>query len=320
MSKQKELQAREMVANLKLRASLAATNHEVTTGFHLTQEQIERQKNEAEFRALQAEEAAEQRQAQQNSPYNKTLRSQWRKPLATIMQEKTYSMALFLDPLAELPTTSNPADADFSKAQKIIENDLDDVLESKGIVLSSQGKLRTLIYGGLQSEATTVVNGISHQAATSSLQYWIACVNRLAEIDAYDESEYAALVIEERQSEPVEESAEELREQADSQWLRIFGETYRQWIVSLAQSPWNFSPDTEQQRAALRYLESRGTGDNSAFDNCRVAMSDAGIFPALYTADDLICKKLDSGEWDLSTPAGRASYARAKNQISFGTL
>jgi hypothetical protein len=321
MSKARDVQAREQLENIRLRAAIQGTNYEVTGEYGLSPEGIERQKNQRDFDALRAEEAASQRQAQQSAPYMRTLRSQWRKPLATIMHEKKFAMALYLDPSAGLPQTSIPADADFFKVEQIITRDLDDVLESRGIILSGQGKLRTLCYGGLQSDTVTVTNGIPYRGAVSTLQYWIACVNRLAELDAYDESEYAALPESQPETaEPVEETAELLREAADSQWLRIFGDTYRQWLASLAQSPWNFVPDEDQQRAALKYLEERGTGDNLAFDNCRVAMSDAGIFPALYTSDDLICKKLDAGEWDLSTPAGRASYARAKNQIAYGTL
>jgi hypothetical protein len=320
-TKQKEQLAREAIANFKLRAAIQSTNYEVTGegNFFKSSDWQEKEKNQREWDSLRAEEAAEQKQEQLNSPYMKTLRAQWRKPLATIMHEKTYAMGLFLDPTAELPTASNPADADFSKAEHIINHDLDDVLESRGVILSRQGKFRTLIYGGLQSDAVTVVNGVEQRGAVGTLQYWIACVNRLAGLDAYDKSEYAALPEEERQPEP-DLTAEALREAADSQWLRIFGQTYRQWLASLAQAPWNFTPDEDQQRAALKYLEARGTGDNFAFDNCRVAMSDAGIFPALYTSDDLICKKLDAGEWDLSTPAGRTAYQRAKNQVHFRTI
>lgn len=219
----KQQLAREAIANLALRAAIQSTNYEVTGEYGLSPEGIERQKRQREFDAMRAEEAASQKQEQLNSPYIKTLRAQWRKPLATIMHDKTYSMGLFLDPLADLPMTSNPTESDFSKAEQIITQDLDDVLESRGVVLSNQGKLRTLCYGGLQSDAVTVTNGILYRGAVGTLQYWIACVNRLAELDIYDESEYAALPEAERQTEPVEESAsaDDLKAVAEEEWSKF---------------------------------------------------------------------------------------------------
>jgi hypothetical protein len=47
-----------------------------------------------------------------------------------------------------------------------------------------------------------------------------------------------------------------------------------------------------------------------------LAMSDAGIFPPLYTTDDLICKKLDSGEWDLSTDSFDFYYAKFLKNVT----
>jgi len=197
-------------------------------------------------------------------------------------------------------------------------DDFKEVLSTRGQVLSKDGETRLIKYVGSHNNTSRVVDGVTYRVACDNLNTWIQALNRLIDLNAFSEGEYTA--IEERQPEPVEESSvEELRDAADSQWLRIFGDTFRQWLASLARAPWNFVADSEQQRAALRYLE-RGTGDPLAFDNCRVAMSDAGVFPPLYTADELICKKLDSGEWDLSTPAGRSSYARAKNQVFYNTL
>lgn len=317
MTTKREQETRAMLTNLKLQAAIRAGAP--TGGDEIFRSNDSGAGDQKLWDSLRAEEAAEQRQAQQNSPYNKTLRAQWRKPLATIMQEKTYSMALFLDPTAELPMSSNPADADFSKAQQVIENDLDDVLETKGIVLSANGKLRTMVYGGMQSDAVTVLNGVEHRGATGTLQYWIACVNRLAELDAYDESEYSALPEAASQPEPVEETADELLELAGSEFSRLWGAVWSQWLVSL-KTHFDFVPTEEQKFSALRYFERANMGDPQVWNNCRLALSKSGVFPNLLTREDVLCLKLESRDWDFSRADHRAEFARAKNQTYFDTL
>jgi hypothetical protein len=310
MSKQRDREIRERLEDLKLKVG-QTSGYEVTSSFHLTAAQIERQRNEAEFRAMQQEEAEQVDQQRKSQRAFRIMSEQWSKPIAYLTKN---AGMLLPDVGAELPLT----DKTLGNVQEAF-NDFLAVLKTRDQALSRDGQNRLILYMGSLSNTSRVIDGVTYRVASDNINSWIAALNRLIDFDAFSSDEYAAL-LEAEQPQAVEETAENLREQASSQWMRIFEPVYRQWLASLAQAPWNFVPDEDQQRAALRFLEMHGTGDALAFDNCRIAMSDAGIFPALYTADDIICKKLEAGAWDLSTPAGRSAYARAKNQVHFGTI
>jgi len=308
-----EREAERTIAALKLKAAIAATNHEVTSAYHLTAEQLERQKNQKEWDALRAEEASQLDAQRKQAPAFLFQASQWSRDLETL---KATRGILIPDAPANLPITDRAMDT--AKIRTAYE-DLLAVMQSRGQVLSATGKQRFTLYVSVQAAVTQVIDGKEFHLAADDINGLIACLNRMLDLNVFGD-EYAALIPEESQPEAVEQTSDELREEASSQWMRIFRPVWEQWIASLAQAPWNFTPDEDQKYAALRYLEQRGTGDALAFDNCRIAMSNAGIFPNLLTADDVLCAKLDAGEWDLSTPAGRAAYARAKNQIHYGTV
>jgi hypothetical protein len=235
------------------------------------------------------------------------LRNQWSKEPAEIqaLAANPVGRVKFIDSMAKFPISSTPVELTDEDATEIVRK-AKAFLDSKN--LSESDRNRVVLFASIHVESNSLIN-----SADPSI--WQVAYDRLATLGCIAASAQA-----QAPTQPVEQSADELLTQANAGWFSMFGEVFSQWVASLGQAPWNFVPDRDQKFAALKYLEATNMGDPQVWNNCRVAMSDAGIFPSLYTADDLIVKKLNSGEWDLSTPAGRASYARAKNQISFGTI
>jgi hypothetical protein len=312
MSKQKEAQVAERLADLRLRASIAGTGHEVTSGFHLTQAQLEAQKNAAEFRQMQQEEAELLEQQRRERPAFKLISSYWSKPLAEL--QKTAGQSLpdveFSPPMTDQPITVN--------LQEVF-NDFLAVLKSRDQVLSRDGQNRLILYCGIQSGVTRTVDGVTYRPDVSKVDSYVKALNRLVELNAFDESEYAALLEDEPQPEPVEQSADDLRELAGGEFVRLWGNVWSQWLVSL-KTHFNFEPSEAQKIAALRYFENANMGDPQVWNNCRIALSKSGVFPNLLTQEDILCLKMDGKDWDFSRADHRAEFARAKNQTDFGTF
>lgn len=211
-SKSKEREAEEKLADLKLRASLAATNYEVNTGFHLTQAQIERQKNEAEFRALQQEEAEQLDRQRKNQPAFKVIAQQWSKPVDVL--QRTAGM-LLPDVATELPMTDKP----IGDVEKTF-NDFLDLARSRNIVFSADGQNRLILYTACASRGNHVIDGVSYHPALDKLDCWIAADRRLVELSAYSDAERAELLEEDVVS-SVEQSADELKAAAEQEWSKF---------------------------------------------------------------------------------------------------
>ena len=310
MSKSKVRETEERLADLRLRTSIAATNYEVTSAFHLTPQQLEAQRNAAEFRALQAEEAAEVEAQRKNQPAFKLISQQWAKPIDALQS----TSGLLPDVTAELPMTDKPV----GNVQQTFENFLD-LQKSRNIVYSSDGLARLVCYCEVMSRSSRVINGVTYRPASDTLDCWIAADRRLVELSAYGDMERAELIDEPQPEVTAELNANELAELASAEFSRLWGAVWEQWLVSL-KTHFQFVPTEAQKIAALKYFERTNMGDPQVWNNCRIALSKSGVFPNLLTAEDILCLKMDGRDWDFSRADHRAEFARARNQTEFGTL
>jgi hypothetical protein len=224
-SKQKEAQVAERLGVSRLNASIAGTGHEVTSGFHMTQAQLEAQKNQKEWDALRAEEADQLEAQRKNSKPFKFQTEQWSRPIETL---KATRGLLLPDVAANLPITDRAMDT--AKIQTAYE-DLLSVMQTRGQVLSASGKQRFLLYVSVQAGATQVTDGKEYRLAADDINCLIACLNRMIDLGAFESDEYAALLEDDSQPEPIEQSADDLRELAEEEWSRF--PLWHSWEQSL---------------------------------------------------------------------------------------
>jgi len=224
-SKQKEAQVAERLADLRLRASIAGTGHEVTSGFHLTQAQIEAAKNQKEWDELKRQDLVEAENQRRQEPAFKFQTEQWSRPIETL---KATRGLLLPDVAANLPVTDRAMDT--AKIQTAYE-DLLAVMQTRGQVLSASGKQRFLLYVSVQAGATQVKGGKEYRLAADDINCLIACLNRMIDLGAFESDEYAALLEDDSQSEPVEQSADELRAAAEEEWSKF--PLWHSWEQSL---------------------------------------------------------------------------------------
>ena len=218
-SKQKLAEAREAIANLKLRAAIQSTNYEVTGEGNFFKSNDSGAGDQKLWDSLKNEETAEIESKRKSNPHFANLSKMWSKPLDEILKMKSYAMPLLLDVDANFPL--KPADQiDYSKVESTVTDFLD-VMQAKNQVLSQVGKNRLIAFVGIQSEGSHVIAGVSYNVDVTDINTWIRALNRLVDFGAFGD-EYAALPEAETQAAPVEESsADDLKAAAEEEWSKF---------------------------------------------------------------------------------------------------
>jgi hypothetical protein len=225
-SKSREREAQERLIDLRLRASIASTGYQEVGEYGLSPEGIERQKNQREFDALRALEAAEAEVQRKADPYFAQTAATWSKPVPELMQMKKYAGALLLDVAGSLPLTDKPIDS--AKAQSTY-SDFVALMQSKNQVLSLAGQQKLILYMGVNSESVHVSNGTEFSVAVDTLTCWVRALDRLLDLGAFGD-EYAALE-DEPQSEP-DQTADDLKAAAEDEWSKF--PLWHAWEESLS--------------------------------------------------------------------------------------
>jgi hypothetical protein len=226
-SQQKITQAREQVENFRLRAAIRAGAP--TGGDEIFRSNDSGAGDQKLWDALRAGEAVEIENQRKSKPHFANLATMWSKPLAEILKMKSYAMPLLLDVDAGLPL--KPADKiDYSKVESTV-NDFLSLMQAKNQALSTTGQNRLVTYVSVQTEGSHVIAGVSYDVDVTDINTWIRALNRLVDFGAFGD-EYAALLEDAPQSEPVEESsAADLKTAAEEEWSQF--PLFHAWEQSL---------------------------------------------------------------------------------------
>jgi hypothetical protein len=226
MPKMKEAQPREQLADLRLKASLAATNYSVTSDFHQTPQQKLDAQHAAEFRELQMQEQAELEAARKKEPAFVLASQQWNRPSDDLVRN-VGTLTPDFGAAELLPLTDQPI-GDITKTFA----DFKDLIQSRGIALTRSGINRLVTYMNLASRSVIVKNGVEHRVACDQLQAWVLADRRLCDLsDTYATEERAELIPEEA-SAPAQTSADDLRAAAEEKWSRF--PLWHAWEQSLS--------------------------------------------------------------------------------------
>lgn len=298
---------------LALQAGYRASDRKSQSdSFYQSMEQVG---DKAEWNRLKTEEAAELEKQRKSAPQFSQVATAWSKSFDTIMAERQYAMGLYLDPAANLPQKEKST-VDLVKAEACIEQ-IQDSLEAKGISLNTDGWRRTVAYGGINSDATVVKDGVEYCGAIDTPEYWIASAHRLADLGAYAEGEYT-LIEQPQAPTPRVESADEQKTVAESDFLdNHFSPLWGDFLTYLNQK-FSFIPSASQARAFLDFVVAHNLSvlNHESFNIARRALVRSGVLPdSCLDADDRLCIEMDS--IDTSTAQGRAEYARRKNRLIY---
>ena len=302
----KEQQARARLNDLRLQASIAP-NMSVGS-FHLTTEQIERQKHQAEFQEMQAEEARDERRKTLASPYFKTLHDQYSKSVPELLKIKGFAPSTLLDPACELPLAETGS-IDYEKAEENYK-DLIPTLETQGITLSEVAAQKTLVYLAVNGDAVHTIDGKSYQVDGSKMTAFVRAARRLNELGVFTADEYVEVLPQEPTVEPFDPPADDMLRDAHAQFFAQFESTWNAWLDSLKK---NFGVElsTAQAMKAIEYLERLGCSPQS-WDETRVQLSLANIIPYSLLPDEILGERFSKGK------ITREEYIRESNAVRFG--
>jgi len=75
---------------------------------------------------------------------------------------------------------------------------------------------------------------------------------------------------------------------------QVYWGIFNEWLDSI-EKHWRVRLNEKQQLAAVKWMQQHNKSFTYGkhYDECRVALSDAKVFPDLYTDDDLLCKRIE---------------------------
>lgn len=305
MSKARELQSRERLEDLKLRSAIAATGYAVTSDFHPTREQLERQAHEAEFRAMQAEEAAEIEAARRKQPAFLVMSQQWNRPVDELI--RTVGTLLPDIGAAELlPLTDQPV-GDVSQTYA----DFRDLLKSRSIALSREGFNRLVTYMNVASRTSQIKDGQELHVAADTIDAWILADRRLCELSETYANQERAELLEESKPEPVNETADDLRAAAEQEWSKF--PLWHAWEESLLAGFGVRLQDSDRRRVCEEFVRANlSPYAADSYDTVRQMLVARERFPLrqngepALTVDERMAQLTEN--YNLSNPAERRAW------------